>query len=119
MIGPIILIVGFAVIALILTVWNRLRAVAARETFNKFDYVVFEAEGAELALLQSDLARIGWRLFKTSATDSAAMHYRFERTSPNAAKWGDVCLDYDKHMPMTCGRKSDTIIKIKHQGLKR
>ena len=64
-------------------------------------------------------ARIGWSLSKTSPTDSAAMHYRFERTSSNATKLGDISLDYDKHMPMTSGRKSETIIKIKYHGLRR
>ena len=119
MIGPMILIVGFGIVALILTIWNRLRVIAARETLNKFDYVVFEAERSELVLLQSDLARIGWSLSKTSPTDSAAMHYRFERTSYNATKLGDISLDYDKHMPMTSGRKSEIIIKIKDHGLRR
>lgn len=88
MIGLIVLIVGSGIVALTVTAWNRWRAISNRERFNKLEYIVFETERSELALLESDLARIGWGLSETSQTDSAQMLYRFEKKLPNAANWG-------------------------------
>jgi hypothetical protein len=118
MIGPLILIVGLGFVALILPIWNGSRKIAARDTLNKSDFVVFETEPSELLLLQADFRQIGWTLSDTSPSDGGASFYRFERESRNAAKWGDISLDFDKYMPMTSSRQSLTVIKIKDHGQK-
>ena len=95
------------------------KARAARSTLNEYDFVVFETEPSELNVIASDLASNGWTLASTNETGTAAKLYRFEREASGATRLGDICLDFDRFMPLTASRKSDVLVKIKDHGLKR
>ena len=106
-------------LAIGVSVLQRVKARAARGKLNEYDFVVFETEPSELNLLASDLASNGWTLASTIDTETAAKLYRFEKNASGATKLGDICLDFDRFMPLTASRKSDVLVKIKDHGLKR
>jgi hypothetical protein len=110
---------GLGILVVGLMAWQRVKAHAARDTLNGYDYVLFEIEPSDLSLLSSDMASNGWKSISTTDTQTAAKLYRFERGNGDAVKLGDICLDFDRYMPLTASRKSDALVKIKDHGMKR
>ena len=95
------------------------RARAVKAKLNDFDYLVFEANASDLQNLQHDLTERGWKLASSVKSAGPLSLYRFEKEGGNSTNLGEIVMDFDKFMPRTSTRTTQTVIKIKEHGLRR